>query len=121
MEIRRPGPERQTDQQRLSAPPESCRLTLMSGRESETETETETETVSLLDLSSQGFRTEWPTQLAPGDAVWLKLPGMESMSAKVTWEMDNMIGCKFDVRMHPTHYALSLAKIDSLQRSADLN
>ena len=115
MEIRRPGPERQTDQQRLSTPPESCRLTLKSGRESETET------VSLLDLSSQGFLTEWPTQLAPGDAVWLKLPGMESMSAKVTWEMDNMIGCKIDVRMHPTHYALSLAKIDNLQRSADLN
>lgn len=71
----------------------------------------ESEAVRLDDLSSRGFRTDWPNKLAPGDPVWLKLPGLAAMSAKVTWEMDNMIGCKFDVRLHPALYAQSLARI----------
>lgn len=59
-----------------------------------------TETIKLHDLSSQGFRTDWPYKLVPGDRVWLKLPGLESLPAKVAWELDFMIGCKFDVQLH---------------------
>lgn len=64
-----------------------------------------TETVKLHDLSSRGFRTDWPHKLEPGAQVWLKLPGLEALSAKVAWELDFMIGCKFDVALHPAVFA----------------
>ena len=59
-----------------------------------------TEAVTLHDLSSQGFRTDWPYSLTPGDPVWLQLPGLDPLSAKVAWKLDLMIGCKFDVQLH---------------------
>ena len=64
-----------------------------------------TEPITLQDVSSQGFRTDWPHKLVPGDPVWLKLPGLEALSAKVAWELDLMIGCKFDVQLHPSVFA----------------
>ena len=64
-----------------------------------------TETIKLHDVSSQGFRTDWPRKLVPGDQVWLKLPGMEALAAKVAWELDLMIGCKFDVQLHSSVFA----------------
>ncbi len=64
-----------------------------------------TETIMLHDVSSQGFRTDWPRKLVPGDPVWLKLPGLEALSGKVAWELDLMIGCKFDVQLHPSVFA----------------
>ncbi len=79
------------------------------------------ESVKLDNLSSRGFRTDWPNKLALGDSVWLKLPGLAAMPAKVTWELDNMIGCTFDVRLHPALYAQSLEIIADAQRSVDLN
>ena len=63
------------------------------------------EAVTLHDLSSKGFRTDWPRQLVPGDEVWLKLPGREEMPARVAWELDRMIGCKFDVALRPAVFA----------------
>lgn len=63
------------------------------------------EAVTLHDLSSKGFRTDWPHQLVPGDRVWLKLPGREEMPASVAWELDRMIGCKFDVALHSAVFA----------------
>lgn len=64
-----------------------------------------TETIKLHDVSSQGFRTDWPRKIVPGDPVWLKLPGMEVLPAKVAWELDLMIGCKFDVQLHASVFA----------------
>lgn len=64
-----------------------------------------TETVKLHDLSSQGFRTDWPYKLVPGDQVWLKLPGLDDLPAKVAWELDLMIGCKFDVALRSAVFA----------------
>ena len=64
-----------------------------------------TEMIKLHDLSSQGFRTDWPHKLVSGDPVWLKLPGMDALSAKVAWELDLMIGCKFDVALRPAVYS----------------
>jgi hypothetical protein len=60
-----------------------------------------TELVKLHDVSSRGFRADWPHKLGSGDQVWLKLPGMDALSARVAWELDLMIGCKFDVPLHP--------------------
>jgi hypothetical protein len=64
-----------------------------------------TEPIKIHDLSSQGFRTDWPDKLVPGDPVWLKLPGLDVLPAKVAWELDLMIGCKFDVQLHASVFA----------------
>lgn len=61
--------------------------------------------VKLHDVSSRGFRADWPHKLGSGDQVWLKLPGMDALSARVAWELDLMIGCKFDVPLHPAVFA----------------
>lgn len=64
-----------------------------------------TAAVKLHDVSSRGFRTDWPHKLGSGDQVWLKLPGMDALSARVAWDLDLMIGCKFDVPLHPAVFA----------------
>lgn len=69
-----------------------------------------TEAIALHDISSQGFRTDWPYKLVPGDRVWLNLPGLDALPAKVAWEMDLMIGCKFDVQLHSSVLAKILNK-----------
>lgn len=69
------------------------------------------EPVIVQDLSSRGFRTDWPGTLVPGDAVWLKLPGLDALSARVAWGLDNTIGCKFDVALRPAVFARVLDQI----------
>ncbi len=61
--------------------------------------------VKLHDVSSRGFRTDWPEKLLPGDKVWLKLPGVDELPATVAWELDLMIGCKFEVALRPAVFA----------------
>lgn len=61
--------------------------------------------VVLQDISSRGFRTDWNGKLLPGDQVWLNMPGVDEMPATVAWELDQMIGCKFDVALRPAVFA----------------
>jgi hypothetical protein len=52
--------------------------------------------VTVQDLSRNGFRVGWPYRLHNEAIVYLKLPGFESMAAKVVWCENFEIGCKFD-------------------------
>lgn len=53
------------------------------------------------DLSPHGFRTEWPYQLERGTQLWLKLPGFEVWGAVVAWNRQFMLGCRFEIPLHP--------------------
>ena len=68
--------------------------------------------VRLLDLSRNGFRTEWPYRLEKGRRVLLKIPGLEALPATVAWEANYTVGCKFDAPLH----AAVLARIVSLHK-----
>lgn len=57
--------------------------------------------VVVQDLSAHGFRTEWPYQLERGTRVWLRLPGFEIRGALVAWNSQFMLGCRFEVPLHP--------------------
>ena len=57
--------------------------------------------IKLHDVSSRGFRTDWPEKLLPGEKVWLKVPGIDELPAAVAWELDLMIGCQFEVALRP--------------------
>lgn len=68
--------------------------------------------IKLHNLSVHGFRTEWPYKLRRGDRVWLKISGIEALSALVAWEKGFTIGCKFETPLHPA----VLAKIVSIYK-----
>lgn len=63
------------------------------------------------DLSTTGFRTDWPYRLNKDDRVWLKLPGYEALPARVAWFADFHVGCRFEHALHP-------AVLDTIVRTA---
>ena len=58
-------------------------------------------TVQVLDLSTHGFRASTHLHLPQGADVWLKLPGLEPLHARVAWMNGYMVGCEFARPLHP--------------------
>src|SRR3954464_10161989 len=58
-------------------------------------------TIQIVDLSTDGFRAATHLELFPGSDVWLKLPGLESLHARVVWMHGHMLGCQFVRPLHP--------------------
>ena len=58
-------------------------------------------TVQILDLSTHGFRAATHLDLLPGSDVWLKLPGLETLHARVVWMRGHLLGCEFSRPLHP--------------------
>jgi hypothetical protein len=58
-------------------------------------------TVQVLDLSTTGFRAATHLDLMPGSDVWLKLPGLETLHARVVWMRGHLLGCEFVRPLHP--------------------
>ena len=58
-------------------------------------------TVQIIDLSTDGFRAATHLELFQGTDVWLKLPGLESLHARVVWMRGHMLGCQFVRPLHP--------------------
>ena len=57
--------------------------------------------VSIMDLSTHGFRASTHLDLPAGADVWLKLSGLEAMHSKVAWTDGHLIGCEFVQPLHP--------------------
>ena len=58
-------------------------------------------TVEILDLSTHGFRAATHLELEPGTDLWLKLPGLESLHARVAWMRGHLLGGEFVRPLHP--------------------
>jgi len=56
---------------------------------------------SLVDLSCSGFRIAWLPSCGPGKPIWVKIPGLEAMPAKVRWQDLGGVGCQFDRPLNP--------------------
>lgn len=67
-------------------------------------------TAQVLDLSTHGFRASTHLDLQPGADVWLKLPGLEAMHAKVAWTNSHFVGCAFERPLHPAVLQMMVAK-----------
>lgn len=63
-------------------------------------------TIQVLDLSTTGFRATTHLQLMEGSDVWLKMPGLESLHARVVWVRGHLIGCEFVRPLHPAVMAM---------------
>ena len=57
--------------------------------------------IEVLDLSPSGFRAEATFVLNPGDRVWISLPGLTGLEAKVAWRRGTIIGAAFHAPLHP--------------------
>ena len=57
--------------------------------------------VRILDLSTHGFRASTHLELQKGADVWLKLPGLEALHARVAWMNGYLVGCEFQRPLHP--------------------
>jgi hypothetical protein len=57
--------------------------------------------IAVVDLSVGGCGIETTLDLACGSRVWLKLPGLESWPARVSWAEDGRAGLSFDNELHP--------------------
>lgn len=70
--------------------------------------------VDLLDISTNGFRIETFESLPVETRVWLTLPGLESMCARVAWHRGDQAGCEFSSPLHPAvlERAIAAAKIN---------
>jgi len=58
-------------------------------------------TVQIVDLSTTGFRAATHLNMIPGADVWIKLPGLESLHARVVWMRGHLMGCEFMRPLHP--------------------
>ncbi len=57
--------------------------------------------VTVRDLSTSGFRCDWPYRLQRDATVFLKLPGFDIMAARVAWCEKFVLGCRFERALHP--------------------
>lgn len=56
--------------------------------------------VGILDLSTHGFRLDTHLNMPVGTPIWLRLPSLEAVPAKVAWVQGHCAGCAFDRPLH---------------------
>lgn len=49
----------------------------------------------LHDLSTTGFRMQWPIGVHLVDRVSIRFPGLEVLSAEIRWRDGQTVGCEF--------------------------
>ena len=57
--------------------------------------------VLVKDLSLSGVACEALTCMAAGTRVWLTLPGLAALQAKIVWNDGTIVGCEFDALLNP--------------------
>jgi len=66
--------------------------------------------VQILDLSTHGFRIDTHLTLEIGAQIWLRLPGLEAIPARVAWIEGHQAGCAFDRPLHPAVVAMIVTR-----------
>lgn len=57
--------------------------------------------IDVVDLSPTGFRGETIYNLAIGARIFVTLPGLAALEAKVVWRDAAFVGCAFASPLHP--------------------
>ena len=57
--------------------------------------------VTVIDVSTGGFKAEVEDAIEEGSEVWLKLPGFEARRSRVIWSRGRDIGCEFQFPLNP--------------------
>jgi len=56
--------------------------------------------VIVRDLSLSGVACEALTGMSAGTRIWLTLPGLSALQAKIVWNDGTMVGCEFDTLLN---------------------
>jgi hypothetical protein len=56
--------------------------------------------VIVKDLSLSGVACEALTGMSAGTRIWLTLPGLSALQAKIVWNDGTMVGCEFDTLLN---------------------
>ena len=56
--------------------------------------------VNIYDISPQGCRVEVPVRVKPEDTIWISLPGLETIQARVCWVKGWVAGVEFERPLH---------------------
>ncbi|MEP7350181.1 MAG: PilZ domain-containing protein [Sphingorhabdus sp.] len=56
--------------------------------------------VIVTNLSLSGVACEALTGMSAGTRVWLTLPGLAALQAKIVWNDGTMVGCEFDTLLN---------------------
>ena len=54
----------------------------------------------LIDLSETGFKLAWLPDYNPGQPLKIRIPGIETLTAKICWHEGKQIGCAFASPLH---------------------
>lgn len=54
----------------------------------------------LMDMSPTGFRIAWSPRYRPGGKLWIRLTGLQPLSATVRWQNQSGIGCEFSAPLY---------------------
>lgn len=57
--------------------------------------------VELMDVSPTGCRMELNERVKTGEIIWVTLPGLQSIEARVAWSRDWIAGVEFVNPIHP--------------------
>ncbi|MFN3619914.1 PilZ domain-containing protein [Sphingorhabdus sp.] len=57
--------------------------------------------VIVRDLSLSGVACEALTGMGPGTRIWLTLPGLSALQAKIVWNDGTIVGCEFSTLLNP--------------------
>lgn len=66
----------------------------------------------LVDISAHGCRVELLSKVNIGDTVWVRLPGIQPICARVQWADEYLAGLHFE---NPIHSAVLRAIVDQLK------
>jgi hypothetical protein len=54
----------------------------------------------LMDLSRTGFRIAWSPRYKPDTKLWIRLTGLQPLSAIIRWQSPSGIGCEFNAPLY---------------------
>jgi hypothetical protein len=59
-----------------------------------------TAAITVINISTDGFKAEGEEPFQRGGEVWLKLPGFEARRSHIVWANGKEAGCKFENPLH---------------------
>lgn len=67
--------------------------------------------IGMHDLTAHGCRIASPERLHSGERVWVQLPSLQSLCARVKWTAAWQSGVKFERPLHPAVFDLMAARL----------
>ena len=60
----------------------------------------------VVDLSAHGARLQTYSDLKPGSTIWLTLPQIGPVAARIVWSEDFVAGCQFEIPLTEEAFTL---------------